>query len=86
MTIHKKLIDEIELQGYNKVQLAKALGVSYITIYRWYKADKIRVVNIRRLEKALSEAKQNNKGLLIRYDTTELLNELKRRGLTITIK
>ena len=83
---HKKLIDQIELQGYNKVQLAKALGVSYITVYRWYKADKIKPVNIRRLEKALSEAKQNSKGLLIRYNTAELLNELKRRGLTITIK
>jgi transposase len=86
MTNHKNLIDQIELQGYNKVQLSKALGVSYITVYRWYKADKIKPVNIRRLEKALSEAKQNSKGLLIRYDTAELLNELKRRGLTITIK
>jgi hypothetical protein len=57
-----------------------------MTVYRWYKADKIKPVNIRRLEKALSEAKQNNKGLLIRYETAELLNELKRRGLTITIK
>jgi len=74
------------MQGISKVELSKALGIHYMTLYRWYKADNIKPVNVRRLEKALSEAKQNNKAFLSRYDTAELLNELKRRGLTIIIK
>jgi transposase len=86
MTNHKNLIDQIELQGVSRVKLANALGVHYMTIYRWYNADSIKPINLRRLEKALADVKTINMPKLNRYNTAELLNELKRRGLTITIK
>lgn len=85
---HKKLIEIIESYGLTKVDIGRALGVSYMTIYRWLKVDKIKPANMYRLKKLHSQLEYNETIpdlKLSKYSTRDLISELKRRGWVVTI-
>ena len=85
-TKHKQLIEEIESFNLSKVAIGKALGVHYMTIYRWYKADSIKPINIHRLERLLESLKFNpSKTELKDFSTKQLVQELSDRGWIVQL-
>jgi IS30 family transposase len=82
---HKKLIVDIRAKGLTVEQIAKALKVKPVTIYRYIKADRIQGKRVAQLKALASRIDNNDLNGLKAFDSQALVSELSKRGWKVTL-
>jgi hypothetical protein len=81
---HKKILLDLRAMGLTSQQIADALGVKVLQVYRYGKAKTIpsrRLYQLVELEKQVRQKKSN----LTNISTEKILKELVKRGLRVKI-
>lgn len=79
------MIKKLQAMGYSQKDIAEAIGVTVMTVYRYSKQDKIRRSNFGKLRRLYIQANNPKYKDLEKYDTADLVRALKSRGWQVTI-
>ena len=79
------LINKLAEMGWSQIEMARALGVTVMTVYRYSKQDKIKKSNLAKLKRLYIRAKNPKYQDLEKFDTVDLVRALRSRGWEVTI-
>ena len=79
------LIEALVDMGWEKTEIAKGIGVTYQSVYRYTKTDKIRKSVLGKLRRLYICAKRPKYAALADFDTVDLVRALRARGWQVTI-
>jgi hypothetical protein len=82
--MHKKILLELKVKGLTTANIADALGVKPLQIYRYSTSEKIPIRRQKQLEILLEKIRSKTFDLE-KVETKKLLLELTRRGLRVKI-
>ena len=80
---HKKIIEKLQ-EKLTRKEIANALGISAMTLFRWSKADSIGLNKVNRLQALLDHVEGDNIDIK-EADTRELVDALSKKGWKVTL-
>jgi len=79
------LINKLAEMGWTQAEMARALGVTVMTVYRYGKQDKIKNSNLAKLRRLYLKAKNPKYRDLEKFDTVDLVRALRARGWQVEL-
>ena len=80
-----ELIKKLQSKGFTKTEIAEKINVTWQSVHRYSKAEKINKSIFGRLRLLYIKANNPKYKELDKYDTVELVRALRARGWTVTL-